>query len=106
MRCHGTKCPLLTAFLSLSFFHSEVVPFLPEGVIVGFRNFVCVRVFFGKNEKRLASPEMARKLIRKCFNFLLMGGGAEGLACTDPGARAPISASGIFLIVLGCIIFC
>ena len=26
-----------------------------------------------------------------------MGGRAEGLACTDPGARTPIGMSGIFL---------
>ena len=36
VRYHGTKSPLLTAFFSLS----EVVTFLPEGVIVGFQNFV------------------------------------------------------------------
>ena len=34
VRCYGTKCPLLTAF----FFPSPTVTFLPEGVIVGFRN--------------------------------------------------------------------
>ena len=35
VRGHGTKCPLLIAFfLSLS----EVVTFLPEGVIIRFRN--------------------------------------------------------------------
>jgi hypothetical protein len=37
LECHGTKCPLLTAFF-LSLF-SGVVTFLPEGVIVGFPNF-------------------------------------------------------------------
>ena len=37
VRCHETKCPLLTAFFSILL--SEVVTFLPEGVIVGFRNF-------------------------------------------------------------------
>ena len=37
VRCHGTRCPLLTAlFLFLS---SEVVTFLPEGVSVGLPNF-------------------------------------------------------------------
>ena len=36
MHCHGTKCPLLTVFFSLS----PCVTFLPEGVIVGFWNFV------------------------------------------------------------------
>ena len=40
VRCHGTKCPLLTGFffflyLSLS---SASVSFLPEGVIIGFWN--------------------------------------------------------------------
>jgi hypothetical protein len=34
-RCCGKKCPLLMAFFSLS----PDVTFLPEGVIVGFRNF-------------------------------------------------------------------
>ena len=33
VRCHGTKCPLITAFFSLL---SPDVTFLPEGVIVGF----------------------------------------------------------------------
>jgi hypothetical protein len=28
-----------------------------------------------------------------------MGGRAEGLACADPGARTPIGASGIPLVV-------
>ena len=28
------------------------------------------------------------------------GGGAEGLACTDPGARTPIGGSGNFYIIL------
>ena len=37
VRCHGTKCPLLTVFFSL--LYSEVVTFLPERVIVGFPNF-------------------------------------------------------------------
>ena len=36
VRCHGTKCPLLTAFF---LFLSLRVTFLPEGVIVGFWNF-------------------------------------------------------------------
>jgi hypothetical protein len=37
VRCHGTKCPLLMAlFLFLSSFRR--VTFLPEGVIVGFKN--------------------------------------------------------------------
>ena len=42
---HGTKCPLLTAFVSLlsfflSFFHSPPwVTFLPERVVQGFLNF-------------------------------------------------------------------
>ena len=36
VRCHGTKCPLLKAFISLSFFFlSPWVTFLLEGVIVG-----------------------------------------------------------------------
>ena len=42
MRCHGTKCPLLTAFFFFSFSlssSSEVVTFLPEGVIIWFPNF-------------------------------------------------------------------
>ena len=29
------------------------------------------------------------------FPLVSMGGRAEGLACADPGARTPISASGI-----------
>ena len=36
--CQGTKCPLLTAFFLFSL-SSEVVTFLPEGVIIGFPNF-------------------------------------------------------------------
>ena len=28
------------------------------------------------------------------FPLVSMGGGAEGLACADPGARTPIGASG------------
>ena len=38
VHCHGTKCPLLTAFFSLSSFFllSPWDTFLPEGVIVGF----------------------------------------------------------------------
>ena len=28
------------------------------------------------------------------FPVVSMGGGAEGLACADPGARTPIGASG------------
>ena len=41
VRCHGTKCPLLTAFFSLlsSLSLSPDVTFLPERVIVGVRNF-------------------------------------------------------------------
>ena len=39
MRCHGTKCPLLTAFFLSFFFSSPTLTFLPEGVIVGFQNF-------------------------------------------------------------------
>ena len=34
------------------------------------------------------------------FLLMLMGGGAEGLACADPEARTPIGASGMFLYVL------
>ena len=30
------------------------------------------------------------------FPLVSMGGRAEGLACTDPGARTPIGASGNF----------
>ena len=33
------------------------------------------------------------------FPLTLMGGRAEGLACADPGARTPISASGMFTII-------
>ena len=39
MRCHRTKCPLLTAFLLLFLVpagHWQSNTFLPEGVIVGF----------------------------------------------------------------------
>ena len=36
--CHGTKCPLLTAFF-LSFFLSTCVTFLPGGVLLGLQNF-------------------------------------------------------------------
>jgi hypothetical protein len=31
------------------------------------------------------------------FLLVSMGGRAEGLACADPGARTPISASGILI---------
>jgi hypothetical protein len=41
-----------------------------------------------KHEKCLESPEMARKLIRKFFNFLPL--------FPDTGARALIGASGNF----------
>jgi hypothetical protein len=30
------------------------------------------------------------------FPLVSMGGRAEGLACSDPGVRTPIGASGIF----------
>ena len=30
------------------------------------------------------------------FALVSMSGRAEGLACTDPGARTPINASGIY----------
>ena len=33
------------------------------------------------------------------FPLVSMGGRAEGLACADPGARSPIGASGIFLVI-------
>ena len=29
-----------------------------------------------------------------------MGGRAEGLACADPGARTPICASGIYIVII------
>ena len=32
------------------------------------------------------------------FPLVSMGDRAEGLACTDPGARTPIGASGILLV--------
>ena len=32
------------------------------------------------------------------FTFVSKGGGAEGLACADPGARTPIGASGIPIV--------
>ena len=41
VRGHGTKCPLLIAFFLSLLSLSEVVTFLPEGVIVGFPNFAC-----------------------------------------------------------------
>jgi hypothetical protein len=58
------------AFFSLSFFlSSQFVTFLPEGVIVGFPNFVFgfkslppggrFLGFFRKNENYLESPDMA-----------------------------------------------
>ena len=34
------------------------------------------------------------------FPLVLMGGQAEGLGCADPGARTPIGASGISLLLL------
>jgi hypothetical protein len=34
------------------------------------------------------------------FTLVSMGGRAEGLACSDPGARTPIGASGIFSSIL------
>ena len=33
------------------------------------------------------------------FPLVPMGGRAEGLACADPGARTPIGASGIIIII-------
>ena len=33
------------------------------------------------------------------FPLVLMGGREEGLACADPGARTPIGASGILVIL-------
>ena len=36
------------------------------------------------------------------FPLVSMGGRAEGPACADPGARTPIGASGIFLILCLC----
>ena len=41
---------------------------------------------------------MARKLIWK-FPLVSMGAWTQGLACSDPGARAPIGASGFFLLL-------
>ena len=34
------------------------------------------------------------------FKLMSMGGRVVGLACTDPGARTPIGASGIFSLLL------
>ena len=34
------------------------------------------------------------------FPIVSMGGRAEGLMCSDPGARTPIGASGIGLLLL------
>ena len=33
------------------------------------------------------------------FPLTSMGGRAEGLACADPGARTPIGASGILVVI-------
>ena len=33
------------------------------------------------------------------FPLVSMGGRAKGLACADPGARTPIGASGIVVVV-------
>ena len=35
------------------------------------------------------------------FPLVLIGGGAEGIACADPGARTPIGTSGNFHIKAG-----
>jgi hypothetical protein len=86
VRCHGTKCPLLTAFFLLL---SACVTFLPEEVIVGFRNFAWgfksqkkivgkqklgdqFLGFFVKDEKCLELPEMSRKLIGQFLNFFAL----------------------------------
>ena len=34
------------------------------------------------------------------FPLVSMGGRAEGLACTDPGVRTPIGASGNFGVII------
>ena len=65
------------------------------------------------NEKFLEFSDLARKLNGKLypppppsdmcaekFPLVSMGGRAEGLACTDPGARTPIGASGIFCVCM------
>jgi hypothetical protein len=55
VRCRVTKCPLLIAFFSLS----EVVTFLPEGVIVGFQN--CMWDFQERKkmvEKKIGGPPL------------------------------------------------
>jgi hypothetical protein len=73
VRCHGSKCPLLTLlFLLLLLFGN--VTFLPEGVIVEFQNFAWgfnthkirfgvdfLGFFSGNKEKCLELLEMARK---------------------------------------------
>ena len=80
--CHGTKCPLLTAlFFSLL---SPAHTFLPEGVIIGFRNFA-----WGLNSQK---KDLGRKQIQKVLRI----GGAEGLTCGDPGARNFIGAREFF----------
>ena len=87
MRCHGTKCPQLTAFFSLSSF--SFTYFSTRRSIVGFQNFAwdfnshthkklgwdhpcpllrdyLLFIFF-KHKNCSEMPEMARKLIRILF---------------------------------------
>jgi hypothetical protein len=123
MRCHETKCPLLTEFFSLL---SAIVTFLPEGDIVGFQHFAVgfnsktkiifevnniwggppapgwrfFRFFRGKNRKVLRitwnceeNVQIVWLLLQK-FPLLLIGGWAVGVAWKKPGARTPVSAGG------------
>jgi hypothetical protein len=70
--CHRTKCPLLTAFFSLSP-RSALVTFLPKGVMVGFWTFEWgfnspKKIIKNVDRKCLETPEMARKLISHVFS--------------------------------------
>ena len=96
--CHGTKCPLLTFFLLLSFFLlSAWVTFLPEGVIVGFWNLACgfksankqiLGDIFLKKWKVIRIIWNGKKIVQHCWPPLpdTCTKIAEGQACADPEA--------------------
>jgi hypothetical protein len=85
VHCHGTRCPLLTAFFSLSFSPKKTNVGVPRGV-----DFF---MFFSEKTKC-------------AYNCLLvsMGAWTEGLAYADPRAMAPISSSEICIPVMFSII--
>jgi hypothetical protein len=131
VHCHATKSPLLMALFSLSFFFRPVT-FLPEGFIIGFRNFawgsklikksafvgplwppVCrFLVFFLKKNKqkklRIAwnGGNLTSQTLAQKNLLVSIGGWEEGLACADPGARTPTGASGNTRLLLYFIFKC